>query len=101
MKEYFIGIRLTYSEYHRLGALSRKSGKNRSEIVRELLNNGFIKERIKREHIYIIRELVGESTNLNQLAKKANTFGYTDASKEVAELASKIKGIIKKIKDDS
>lgn len=100
MKEYFLGLRLTYSEFHRLRAMSRKSGKSKSEIVRDLLSHGYVRERMKREHIDTIRKLTGEATNLNQLAKRANTFGYSAAATGVEVLAVRIEGIIKMIKDD-
>ncbi len=98
MKSRFIGLRLGETEFQRLGAISRKSGKNRSEIIRELLLNGEVKERITKEHITLIRQLVGEATNLNQIARKANTFGYPAVANECETMASSIGKIIKSIK---
>ena len=98
MKSRFIGFRITESEYMRLGALSRKSGKNKSEIIRDLLINGSVRERINKEHVGIIRQLVGEATNLNQLARKANTFGFVAVADELEKLKIKIGKIIKHIK---
>jgi len=79
-KTFFISIRLNKKLQLLLYALVRRSGKSRSKVIRELILNGYVKERISKEHIQIIRQLAGEATNLNQLAKKANTFGF----KEVA-----------------
>ncbi len=98
MKSRFIGFRATESEYQRLGALGRKSGKSKSEIIRELLLTGEVRERINKEHIALIRQLIGEATNLNQLARKANTFGYTAVAEELENLKIKIEKIIKNIK---
>ncbi|MFR9546191.1 MAG: plasmid mobilization relaxosome protein MobC [Rikenellaceae bacterium] len=98
MKSRFIGLRLNETEFQRLGAISRKSGKNKSEIIRELLLNGEVKERIKKEHIVLIRQLASETKDLNQLARKANTFGYPAVAEECKTMASSISQIIKSIK---
>ena len=101
MKKYFLGLRLDYWAFHRLGAISRKSGRNKSEIIRDLLNCGYVKERIKREHIDLIRKLAGEANNLNQIARQANTFGYSAVANQVEQISSEITRIIKQLKDDS
>ena len=101
MKSRFIGFRIAESEYQRLGALSRKSGKSKSEIIRELLMSGEVRERINKDHISIIRQLIGESTNLNQLARKANTFGFTAVANEVESQAKEIRKLINQLKNGS
>ncbi len=100
MKNHFIGLRLSDYEYGRLGALARRSGKNRCEILRELLEKGEVRERINKEHVTLIRQLVGESTNLNQLARKANTFGYAEVADDLCDQAKYINSIIREIKQN-
>ena len=65
-----------------------------------LIENGTVRERITKEHIHIIRQLIGESTNLNQLAKQANTYGFFAVSKRCEEMAQRINQLIKQLKDD-
>ena len=74
-KKYTVTLRLSYQQYAWLGALCRRSKQTQSEVIRSLIENGSVRERITQEHIHIIRQLIGESTNLNQLARQANTYG--------------------------
>ena len=62
-KKYTITIRLSYQQHAWLGALCRRSKQTQSEVIRSLIENGSVRERITQEHIHIIRQLIGESTN--------------------------------------
>ena len=68
-KKNTVTIRLTDEQFGWLRALSRRSKRSQSEVVRSLIEHGTVRERITRENLDIIRKLIGESTNLNQLAK--------------------------------
>ena len=70
-KKYTVTLRLSYQQYAWLGALCRRSKQTQSAVIRSLIENGTVRERITKEHIHIIRQLIGESTNFNQLAKQA------------------------------
>ena len=83
-----------------LGALCRRSKQTQSEVIRSLIENGSVRERIMQEHIHIIRQLIGESTNLNQLARQANTYGFFAVADRCEEMAQHINQLIKRLKDD-
>jgi len=70
-KKNTVTIRLTDEQFGWLRALSRRSKRSQSEVVRSLIEHGTVRERITRENLDIIRKLIGESTNLNQLARRA------------------------------
>ena len=72
-KKYTVTLRLSYQQYAWLGA---------------------------QEHIHIIRQLIGESTNLNQLARQANTYGFFAVADRCKEMAQHINLLIKRLKDD-
>ena len=57
-----------------------------------------VRERITQEHIHIIRQLIGESTNLNQLARQANTYGFFAVADRCKEMAQHINLLIKRLK---
>jgi len=99
-KKNTITIRLSDEQYGWLRALSRRSKRSQSEVVRSLIEQGTVRERITRENLDIIRKLIGESTNLNQLAKRANAYGFYRVADECQATALKISQLIKRIKDD-
>ena len=99
-KKHTITLRLSDSQYGWLGALYRRSKRNQSAVIRSLIENGSVRERISKEHIHVIRQLIGESTNLNQLAKQANTYGFLVVSDRCQELAQYINQLIRQLKDD-
>ena len=99
-KKNTITIRLSDEQYGWLRALSRRSKRSKSEVVRSLIEQGTVRERITRENLDIIRKLIGESTNLNQLARQANRQGFFRVRDECQAAALKISQLIKRIKDD-
>ena len=99
-KKYTITLRLSYQQHAWLGALCRRSKQTQSEVIRSLIENGSVRERITQEHIHIIRQLIGESTNLNQLAKQANTYGFFAVAEKCENLAKDVSQLINRLKDD-
>lgn len=99
-KNNIITLRLSDDELGWLGALCRQSKRSKSETIRSLIMDGTVRERITKEHLTIIRQLIGESTNLNQLAKQANTYGFLVVSEECQSVAKGISQLINRLKDD-
>ena len=95
-----ISLRLTEQENYWLKALARQSGKTQSEVVRSLIKNGHVKERIDKQTLGMLRNLIGEATNLNQLARQANAYGMGMVADDYRSLAARISQIVKQIKDD-
>lgn len=99
-QENTVTIRLTDEQFGWLRALSRRSKRSQSEVVRSLIEHGTVRERITRENLDIIRKLIGESTNLNQLARRANAYGFYRVADECRAVAQEISQLIKQLKDD-
>ena len=99
-KKNTITLRLSDEQLAWLGALSRRSKRTKSEVIRALIEQGSVRERITRDHLHIIRQLIGESTNLNQLAKQANSYGFFVVADQCQESANLISQLIKRLKDD-
>lgn len=93
-----ITVRLSDKESAWLGTLCRRSKHTRSEVIRSLLESGTVKERLTPEHLKIVRQLIGESTNLNKLAHQANLYGYPLSAGSCRELAGRIDKLLKLLK---
>jgi len=48
-KKYTVTLRLSYQQYAWLGALCRRSKQTQSEVIRSLIENGSVRERITQE----------------------------------------------------
>ena len=95
-KNNIITLRLTDDELGWLGALCRRSRQSKSETIRSLIMNGTVRERINKEHLAVI----GESTNLNQLARQANTYGFFAVADKCENMAKAVSQLINRLKDD-
>lgn len=95
-----VTLRLTDDELGWLDALCRRSKQGKSKTIRSLIMNGMVRERITEEHLSVIRQLIGESTNLNQLAKQANTYVFLVVADKCENMAKEVSQLINRLKDD-
>ena len=95
-----ISLRLTEDENGWLKALVRQSHRTQSEVIRSLIMNGHVRERIDKDTLIVLRNLIGEATNLNQLARQANAYGFHMIADDCRNLSARISQIVKQIKDD-
>ncbi len=96
-KTYRINIKLITEEYYSLVSKVKNARVTISDFVRDCLKKGYVKERISVEQVDYIRKLCGMANNLNQIARQANTEGYSRASSEYQSLANRIDDVIKLI----
>jgi hypothetical protein len=99
-RSYMVSIKLDTREYYSLKAKADSVRMSRSEYVRQCIAGSKIYPRLTPEMNDYIRKLSGMGNNLNQIARRANTEGYTNARSEYHYLADKIDKVIELIKDD-
>lgn len=75
--KYRITVKMATEDYYQLKSKAKSAGVSASEFIRGCITQGGVKERLSKEHCDLIRKLCGMANNLNQLARKANTEGYT------------------------
>lgn len=100
VRKYRVEVRFATTEYYALKAKAKTAGTTISEFIRSALQNCSVKERLRPQHLKYILQLTGMANNLNQIARKANAYGYPAAGSESEALAKSIDNIIKSIEND-
>lgn len=89
------GPRVTTIEYSLIRARAKSEGMTVTEYIRDMaLNQGNIIERVKPEHLQLLRSLTGMANNLNQLAHHCNTFGYAHDAETYSRSIDELSAII-------
>ncbi|WP_080905743.1 MobC family plasmid mobilization relaxosome protein [Parabacteroides sp. Marseille-P3160] len=99
-RRYTVSVKLDTREYLSLKTKANSAGITRSEFIRQSISRSVIRSRLTPELNTHIRKLSGMGNNLNQIARKANAGGYTNARSEYLYLADKIDNVIEDIRDD-
>ena len=99
-KRYGLTVKLATAEYYLLKAKAREMGVTISEFIRSAIMSCVVKQRLNAEHLRHILQLTGMANNLNQIARKANAYGYQMARIENETLAKQIDNVIKSIEND-
>src|SRR5688500_11884957 len=78
-RESVTGVRFTKAEYFIIKQKASKTGLGITVYIREMALKGQVTERMNEEERQFVRQLVGMSRNINQLAKKAHQEGLLTA----------------------
>lgn len=68
-----------------------------SRIIYEFAVNGYVKEALLTEVLFLMRRLSGMANNMNQLAKDSHTFGFHTIEKDLLYMRDEIIEIIDSI----
>lgn len=99
-QEYRITLRLDTEHKLRLQTLARAAGRPRTEVLRQLIAAGRVRERLRREHLDFISQLKGMARNLNQLTRLAHAKGLTGIVSRHAAIVASIEGLLRNLRDD-
>ena len=100
VRQYIVSTRLDTEHYLRLQSLARTSGQRSAEIVRQLLQTGEVRERLRREHLDFITQLKGIARNLNLLTRLAHAKGFSSVVSRHATIMASLEALLKQIRDD-
>lgn len=75
-----------------------KAGLSESDFIRSYINGYKVKEKPDENFYYILRDLRGIATNINQLARQANSYQYVDNDKFFS-IAKKVTDFITDIQE--
>ena len=93
-----INIFLNEEEKRILYDKAKKSGLNKSEFFRKIILDYKLKEQPDERFYEILSQLRGMATNLNQIARACNRYGYVNNDKYVP-LAHKIENLVLSLQD--
>ena len=99
-QEYRITLRLDTEHKLRLQALARAAGRPRTEVLRQLIAAGRVRERLRREHLDFMSQLNGMTRNLNQLTRLAHAKGLTEIVSRHAAIVASIETLLRNFRDD-
>lgn len=99
-KGYKVTVKFATAEYYSLKAKAKEAGMNLSLFIRNALQGAEVRERFSAEHLRYILQLTGMANNLNQIARKANAGGYTNARSEYLHLAMRIDNLLTTMEND-
>ena len=98
-QEYRITLRCNTAGNFKLRALARAAGIPRTEVLRQLILNGSVRERLRSEHLEWLAQLKGLARNLNQLTRLANAKGLAAVRVRHAAIVTAIEKLLKQICD--
>lgn len=99
-QEYRITLRLDTEHKLRLQALARAAGRPRTEVLRQLIAVGRVRERLRREHLDFMSQLKGMARNLNQLTRLAHAKGVMGIVSRHVAIVESIEILLKNLRDD-
>ena len=99
-KNYKVTVKLATLEYFQLKSKAKEVGMNLSLFIRNALQGCEIRQRFSAEQLRYILQLTGMANNLNQIARKANAGGYTNARSEYLNLAVRIDNLLTTLEND-
>lgn len=100
LKEYKVSFKLSEADYKKLEQDVKKSGVDRSKYLRALVQGaGGINKDFPMDRANLIRQITGIATNVNQIAKYANSQGviYFSEMDKLQVLLQEIKQLLKEV----
>jgi hypothetical protein len=97
-RESATGVRFTKAEYFIIKQRAFKAGVRVTTYIREMALDGSVITRTSEEERHFIRQLIGISNNLNQLAKKAHQEGLLTATLHFEKYRNIIDELLEQLK---
>lgn len=89
-----INLKLTEADFNSVKEKAEKLGMKATQYAREMTLKGGIKSRFTLEELDLMRKLSGMANNLNQIARQANTYGYSNAALDVILILEQLKKLL-------
>lgn len=97
--KYRVAVKLCTQDFYTLKAKAVQAGMTYTELARMSIIGCNIRQRLTPEQMDCVRKLSSMGNNLNQITRKANAEGYTNARGEYLYLADKIDKTLNLLED--
>ncbi|MDR0506337.1 MAG: MobC family plasmid mobilization relaxosome protein [Dysgonamonadaceae bacterium] len=97
--KYRIAVNLCTKDFYALKAKATQAEMTCTEVARQAIIGCQIRQRLTSEQMDCIRKISGMGNNLNQIARKANAEGYSNARSEYLYLADRIDNALTLLED--
>jgi hypothetical protein len=92
------GIRFTKAEHFVITEKAKKAGVKLTTYIREMAINGQVKNRLTDEERGFVRQLIGMSNNLNQVARTCHEEGALTALRYFERYRNEIDVLLKQLR---
>ncbi|MCC8134880.1 MAG: MobC family plasmid mobilization relaxosome protein [Tannerellaceae bacterium] len=92
---YSINLKLTGKDFSSVKQKADRLGLKATQYAREIVLKGAVKSRFTLEELDLIRKLSGMANNLNQIAKKANSAGFSWMESNIRVIVEEIKKLLR------
>jgi len=92
------GIRFSKAEHFVVSEKATKAGLKLTTYIREMAINGEVKNRLTEEERMFVRQLIGMSNNLNQVAKACHEEGVLSALRYFEGYRNQLDQLLKRLK---
>lgn len=97
-KEIRAGVRFTQYEYYIIKEKAAQAGVNASVYIRQTAIQAKTIPRLTNEELHFVRQLIGMSSNINQVAKVCHQQGMYEAMQYFESYRNLMDTILKKLK---
>lgn len=97
-RSYSVLLKLNTMEYFTLKSKASEAGINKNEFLRMLISESEVKARVTPEQMKEIRQLTGMANNINQIARRLNTYGVSTMPTELKLLKLLVEEQLKELK---
>ncbi|MDR0507258.1 MAG: MobC family plasmid mobilization relaxosome protein [Dysgonamonadaceae bacterium] len=99
--KYRIAVNLCTKDFYALKAKAAQAEMTCTEVARQAIIGCQICQRLTPEQMDCIRKISGMGNNLNQITRKANAEGYSNARSEYLYLADRIDNVLTLLENGS
>ena len=89
-----INLKLTVADFDTITEKAASVGMKATVYARQMVLDGAIKSRYTKEELDLRRKIAGMANNLNQIARRANTYGFDAVGWDIADMMQEFKKLL-------